>query len=379
MIKVLQGAASRRAGHLHHRPGGRRCCWPTSAPMSSRSSSPAPAIRSAPSRAASTARTSRPTTATSAASPRHQVGRRSRALDQLVARCRRLHPELPPRRRREARRRRGAAARAQPAPRLLRDQRLRRDGPAAHRPSYDTVAQAASGYLSLLVNPGNPRVVGPAIADAVTGFYAAYGVLGALFERSRTGVGRKVEVSMLEAMAHFNLDAFTHFYSVGEVMGPYSRPSVSQSYVLRVRRRQVDRAAHVSPEKFWQGLADAIERPRHVRGPALCHPRSAHRQPGGADRGAGRRLRAAAARRVVPAPGGAATCRTRRCTTPARRLDDPQAQAPACSSIGDASGDGALSHRALAGLVRRPARAGCGPPPPWASTTTRVRPKSARG
>ena len=57
------------------------------------------------------------------------------------------------------------------------------DGPAAHRPSYDTVAQAASGYLNLLVNPGNPRVVGPAIADAVTGFYAAYGILGALFER----------------------------------------------------------------------------------------------------------------------------------------------------------------------------------------------------
>src|SRR6185437_15720557 len=106
-------------------------------------------------------------------------------------------------------------------------------GPYAQRPSYDTVAQAASGFLGLLVNPGNPRVVGPAIADAITGFYAAYGILGALYERSRTGHGRTVEVSMLEAMAHFNLDAFTHFYSAGEIMGPYSRPSVSQSYVLR--------------------------------------------------------------------------------------------------------------------------------------------------
>ncbi len=118
-------------------------------------------------------------------------------------------------------------------------------GPAANRPAYDTVAQAASGFLNLLVNPENPRVVGPAIADSLTGFYAAYGVLGALYERSRTGVGRKVEVSMLEAMAHFNLDAFTHFFQVDEVMGPYSRPSVSQSYVLRLRGRQVDRAAHV--------------------------------------------------------------------------------------------------------------------------------------
>src|SRR5262249_25692349 len=49
-------------------------------------------------------------------------------------------------------------------------------GPAADRPAYDTVAQAASGFLNLLINPENPRVVGPAIADSLTGFYAAYGV-----------------------------------------------------------------------------------------------------------------------------------------------------------------------------------------------------------
>ena len=133
-------------------------------------------------------------------------------------------------------------------------------GPSALRPSYDTVAQAASGFLNLLVNPANPRVVGPAIADALTGFYAAYGVLGALFERERSGVGHTVEVSMLEAMCHFNLDAFTHYYSVGEVMGPYSRPSVSQSYVLRCADDKWLALHMSSPEKFWQGLAEAIGR-----------------------------------------------------------------------------------------------------------------------
>ncbi|WP_439587766.1 CaiB/BaiF CoA transferase family protein [Hydrogenophaga sp.] len=135
------------------------------------------------------------------------------------------------------------------------------DGPAASRPSYDTVAQAASGYLRLLVNPANPRVVGPAIADAMTGYYAAFGILGALFERQSTGQGRKVEVSMFEAMAHFNLDAFTHLFSVGEVMGPYSRPSVSQSYVLECACGGWIALHMSSPEKFWQGLANAMERP----------------------------------------------------------------------------------------------------------------------
>ena len=134
------------------------------------------------------------------------------------------------------------------------------DGPAAQRPAYDTVAQAASGFLGLLVNPGNPRVTGPAIADALTGFYAAYGILGALHERDRTGIGRTVEVSMFEAMTHFNLDAFTHLFSAGEVMGPYSRPSVSQSYVLECRDGKWIALHMSSPPKFWQGLAAAMER-----------------------------------------------------------------------------------------------------------------------
>lgn len=137
------------------------------------------------------------------------------------------------------------------------------DGPAAARPAYDTVAQAASGFLKLLINPANPRVVGPALADAITGFYAAYGILGALYERLKQQPerGRRVEVSMLEAMTHFNLDAFTHLFSEQEVMGPYSRPSVSQSYVLPCADERWIALHMSSPPKFWEGLAKAIERP----------------------------------------------------------------------------------------------------------------------
>ncbi|NIC35150.1 CoA transferase [Halomonas desiderata] len=135
------------------------------------------------------------------------------------------------------------------------------DGPYAGRPSYDTVAQAASGFLKLLVNPENPRVVGPAMADALSGFYAAYGILGALVERGRTGQGRRVDVSMLEAMCHFNLDAFTHYLSENEIMGPYSRPQVSQSYVMECADGKWVALHMSSPEKFWQGLANAMEYP----------------------------------------------------------------------------------------------------------------------
>jgi crotonobetainyl-CoA:carnitine CoA-transferase CaiB-like acyl-CoA transferase len=135
------------------------------------------------------------------------------------------------------------------------------DGPDAERPAYDTVAQAASGWLRLLINPENPRVVGPAIADAVTGYYAAFGILGALHEREKTKRGRRIDISMLEAMCHFNLDDFTHYFSQNEIMGPYSRPSVSQSYVFECADGKWIALHMSSPEKFWQGLAVAIEKP----------------------------------------------------------------------------------------------------------------------
>jgi len=154
------------------------------------------------------------------------------------------------------------------------------DGPARDRPSYDSVAQAASAFLGLLLNPENPRIIGPALADAVTGFYAAYGVLGALVERGRTGKGRKVEVSMLEAMCHFNLDAFTHYYSMGEIMGPYSRPQVSQSYAMECKDGKWIALHLSSPAKFWDGLAEAMERPNMFDDPRFAdrHARIEHQE-----------------------------------------------------------------------------------------------------
>ncbi len=134
-------------------------------------------------------------------------------------------------------------------------------GPYRDRPSYDTVAQAASGFLRLVVPPEKPRVIGPAIADAMTGFYAAIGILAALFERQSTGKGRRIDVSMLEAMCHFNLDSFTHYFSEGEIMGPLSRPKVSQSYVFECADGKWLALHMSSPPKFWESLAAVIGKP----------------------------------------------------------------------------------------------------------------------
>ncbi|RNJ62358.1 MAG: CoA transferase [Porphyrobacter sp. IPPAS B-1204] len=143
------------------------------------------------------------------------------------------------------------------------------EGPERDRPAFDTVAQAASGFLRLLVNPEHPRVVGPAIADAMTGFYTALGILAALNELHTTGRGRVVETSMFEAMCHFNLDDFTHLLSADQVMGPYSRPHVSQSYVFQCADGKWLALHMSSPPKFWENLATAVGQPDMLSLPAF--------------------------------------------------------------------------------------------------------------
>jgi len=143
-------------------------------------------------------------------------------------------------------------------------------GPARDRPTYDTVAQAASGFLRLMTPPVHPRVIGPAIADAVTGHYAATGILAALVERGVTGQGRRLDISMLEAMCHFNLDSFTHYFSAGEVMGPLSRPLVSQSYTFECADGKWVAIHMSSPPKFWEGFLAATGQQHLARDPRFA-------------------------------------------------------------------------------------------------------------
>jgi crotonobetainyl-CoA:carnitine CoA-transferase CaiB-like acyl-CoA transferase len=131
-------------------------------------------------------------------------------------------------------------------------------GPYAERPSYDSVAQALSGFLSVVVDPERPRFMGPALADAITGMYAAYGILAALVARGRDGHGSHVEVSMLEAMAHFAVEPFAAFFALGRAPGFSDRPRLAQAHILRTEDGGLI-ALHLSSlEKFWQGLTLAL-------------------------------------------------------------------------------------------------------------------------
>jgi crotonobetainyl-CoA:carnitine CoA-transferase CaiB-like acyl-CoA transferase len=140
-------------------------------------------------------------------------------------------------------------------------------GPYLDRPSYDSVAQALSGFLSVVVDYQRPQFLGPALADAITGLYGAHGVLGALIQRGRTGCGSLVEISMLEAMAHFAVEPFAAYFSLGQTPTSADRPRLAQAYILHTADQRLI-AIHLSSlEKFWTGLVSALQAPELAADP----------------------------------------------------------------------------------------------------------------
>jgi crotonobetainyl-CoA:carnitine CoA-transferase CaiB-like acyl-CoA transferase len=133
-------------------------------------------------------------------------------------------------------------------------------GPYVERPAYDNVGQAISGWLSMFHQGADARVPGPAVSDALTGLFAALGILGALVERGHTGVGRRVEVSMLEATVAFATEPLGQLFATRQPLSFFARASASQSYIVTCRDGKRIGLHLSSPDKFWVGLAQAIGR-----------------------------------------------------------------------------------------------------------------------
>ena len=73
-------------------------------------------------------------------------------------------------------------------------------GPWSDRPGYDLLIQGMSGIMSVTGSEdGDPAKVGLPQTDLITAMWAAYGIVGALYRRERTGEGERVELGMLEA------------------------------------------------------------------------------------------------------------------------------------------------------------------------------------
>ena len=131
------------------------------------------------------------------------------------------------------------------------------DGPEASRAGYDQIAQGEGGLMSL-TGTTDPTKVGVPIADLLAGMNLAYGVLAALHERARTGVGRTVRTSLLASVVGVHAFQGTRWTVAGEVPGISGshHPAIAPYGLFRTGTDPVQVA--VGSEGLWQRFAAAV-------------------------------------------------------------------------------------------------------------------------
>ena len=91
--------------------------------------------------------------------------------------------------------------------------------------AFDPIAQAAGGSMSITGEPnGRPIKPGPTIGDTGTGMLLAFSIVSALFDRARTGKGRRLQVAMQDSVMHYSRGAFITQARTGAA-APRRRPS----------------------------------------------------------------------------------------------------------------------------------------------------------
>lgn len=109
-------------------------------------------------------------------------------------------------------------------------------GPEAGKPAYDMVVQARGGVMSITGEEGGPPVrVGASIGDIVAGMYLTQGVLAALYQRVETGVGQKIDISMLNSQIAILEHAVALASTTGKAPGPTGarHPSITPFSTFR--------------------------------------------------------------------------------------------------------------------------------------------------
>jgi crotonobetainyl-CoA:carnitine CoA-transferase CaiB-like acyl-CoA transferase len=140
-------------------------------------------------------------------------------------------------------------------------------GPYAQRPGYDTVGQAMGALLSVLTDLDNPQPMGVSLSDHLTGIMGAYGILGALMARERTGRGQRVETSLLAATLAFLGENAARYFEEGDIPKRKTRTQTAQVYGFVAGDGKPFVVHLSSPPKFWEGLCKVAGHPEWITDP----------------------------------------------------------------------------------------------------------------
>ena len=145
-------------------------------------------------------------------------------------------------------------------------------GPLKDRPAFDLVVQAMGGVMSY-TGPlgGEPVRMGAPMGDLAGGIFAAHGVLAALYQRERTGEGRRVDVALLDAQIALLIYRAVYYFMVGEVAVPAGSGHVSAVPIGAFKAQDIHIVIDANGDKFWRALCDAIERPQWADEPRFAN------------------------------------------------------------------------------------------------------------
>jgi crotonobetainyl-CoA:carnitine CoA-transferase CaiB-like acyl-CoA transferase len=144
-------------------------------------------------------------------------------------------------------------------------------GAGASLPGYDFLLQAMGGLMSITGEPdGRPLKVGSAVVDLVCGLLAVNGIQAALLERGRTGRGRHVEVSLMDAALTSLLNQGSGWVAGGRVPGRLGNrhPSIVPYETFEAADRPF--AVAVGNDRLFARLCDAIDRPELATDPRFA-------------------------------------------------------------------------------------------------------------
>ena len=138
-------------------------------------------------------------------------------------------------------------------------------GPYRNRPAYDMVVQAMGGLMSVTGEAGgNPARVGVSIGDIGAGLYATIGIQSALLKRARTGLGERVDISMLDCQVALLENPIARYSATGHVPKPLGtrHPSITPFDMFSTGDGFIVIA--VGNDALFAKLCEALDRPEWI-------------------------------------------------------------------------------------------------------------------
>lgn len=135
-------------------------------------------------------------------------------------------------------------------------------GPYRDMPGYDFIIQAMSGLMSITgEQESGPQKVGVAITDILTGLYACIGIQGALMERTNSGKGQKLDLSLYDSAVSALVNVGSNYLMSGNVPQKLGNRHANIVPYQTFKTADGEMVIAVGNDNQFRSLCDILERP----------------------------------------------------------------------------------------------------------------------